>query len=310
MNCNVLNFKCEGFVKLELLKDSKIVRSLEFKNMILNSGLKQIASEANLNPFRYCIVGTGNSAESAEQTALDAKIASIYAAGLWDITNGRSSINQTEHYTALTVIYTSAIGAVVGNISEIGISNDNVGNNLLSRTRVKDSFGNPTSIPVAADEQLKVTYEFRLYQPLADFVNVGVNGYNVTIRSAKINSLGYNDWGFGSYSEVGQSFGFANVNSQTYYMQYSGDIGAVDANPAGTSTYGMSDFSCTYVSDGVADLKFTIPTTAGNFTPAGVRSIAFAAGPARFQAQFDPAIPKTADDRVILDFRIQISRKV
>ena len=81
-----------------------------------------------------------------------------------------------------SVLYTFALGAVVGNLTELGIassSNDLPSTKLHTRALFKDGAGDPTTVTVTALDQLVVTYVVQKSVPMAPVsssITADVNG--------------------------------------------------------------------------------------------------------------------------------------
>lgn len=98
-------------------------------------------------------VGTGTTERTRSDTSLgnethtggsaDAPVTGI-------ATNGDGTATHT-----FTRSLSFALGAVVGTFSEVGLKR---GSTLIAGQLIKDEFGNPTTVTVLADEQLKVEY--------------------------------------------------------------------------------------------------------------------------------------------------------
>lgn len=162
--------KLGGKYQLTVRRAGEIVQQTDwFDNLILDQGLNYLGLYSNgtlssASPFEYAHVGTGTSAASASQTQLDS-----YVAGVAYLSSSTSSSNSGAPLYARTVVqnYAFAQGAVVGNISEVGIGRTLVTGNLSSRARVVDGGGNPTTISITAIDQLTVSYALTITRNLA-----------------------------------------------------------------------------------------------------------------------------------------------
>lgn len=284
---------------LRRMKDGEVLQELEFSNLVLDGGLSMLAGTSAVYPWAFCRVGTGSSPESASQTALDSQAGSISGVSA-------RGLNTTDRYLYIRLTYTWGVGAVTGNLSEVGVGTAATGNTLFSRALIKDMMGAPTTITVLSDEQLQVVYELRLYQPAGDMFTGSVGGYACTMRA----SLDTSDtaWKFDGSASVLNAFGAQPLAS---YMYYDGVIGASSGSPSGASATLVASgasFTSTPVSPGVVDVFFRAPVGTANFA-GGVRSVKLNAGPGTFQCQFDPAIPKTNTDRLDLTFRFSVTRR-
>ena len=132
------------------------------KNLILDAGItRMLNGEA---PLSYIHVGSGSSQPNVGQVQLDANFANTRRGR--NIVHGYVSADDSESgkaygYSRLEVQFDK--GAAKGNISEIGVCDNDGGSPLWSRSLILDKSGNPTSITILDDEYLTVTYELRRY---------------------------------------------------------------------------------------------------------------------------------------------------
>lgn len=137
----------------------------EFDNLILDNGLNMIMGSANNSPygvFNDVFVGSGSTPAAVNQSAMVSLIAGQTADTPWS--NGFvAAVGEARTYGYSRLTKQFGQGAAAGNISEVGIGSSSA--NLFSRSLVKDSQGNPTTITVLADEYLTVVYELRRYPP-------------------------------------------------------------------------------------------------------------------------------------------------
>lgn len=154
-----------------------------FENLILETGLVGMG----LNHYcTTCVVGTGNAAPDTAQTSLQNLLASTTTV------NARQfgTNDGFPYYGWARRTYRFATGVATGVISEVGVGWSSVG--LFSRSLIKDSEGNPTSMVILSDETLDVTYELRLYANTTDQVSVRTIGgaeHTCTIRPAGLSSV-------------------------------------------------------------------------------------------------------------------------
>lgn len=190
-----IDIPCAGRFRAEVLRKGRVISDTGWiKNMILDSGLAFMAGGGVT--FGQCRVGTGNSPPAEGQTVLDNQIASV-ACG-----DGSAVIQTNPRRAVTTFVATFGVGAVVGNVAEVGMAPAATGS-LTTRALIRDAQGDPTTIAVLADEQLRITYQLINYIPENDVTgsfDVTVNGVtttvNYTIRVAGANSGGYGDgWG-------------------------------------------------------------------------------------------------------------------
>jgi len=220
MKCPTIETTLAGRYKLEIIKpDGTAELAVDwFDNLITNVGLDMLSGDIAeyQNPFQYCFVGTDNTPPSVLDTDLLGFVAqenSVTAAASYSI---------LPRYYSRVYTYTFDIGAVVGNMSEIGVGGLNLGTRrALSRALIKDGVGNPTTITVAADEALRVSYEIRFNIPTADYPFT-VDGYDFVVRVARAATADYIYGNYMRYATIG------------YPRAYDGAVGAtIDDEPAG-----------------------------------------------------------------------------
>lgn len=274
-----------------------------FPNLILNQGMDLLATSQNL--FDACQVGSGSAAPAVGQTALSARIAGSTQRVGATVTTASSA----PYYVAYTVTYRFDEGAAAGNISEVGVGTQATGTNLFSRSLIKDSTGNPTTITILPDESLDVLYQFRYYAPPVDVTGTVVATGNIG----------------GTYDFIMRA---ANVTSTNAAFGWTLP-GAQNAVPVNTSGFFATSENIAAITSGPAYSQAAItPPTAAAYTPGsfyidriitasaaqanisgGVRSFLLKLGIGTYQIQFDPNIPKTSADVIQLTLRLSWARR-
>ena len=163
-----LKSELEGIIKLEVIKEDGTLREADglnilFKNLITDAGLDYIKNNTPIEAAcAYCKVGTSSTLPTVSDTTLGAQTGSASSSG-----TSTNSVQYTTqpYYSNHQVVYTFAVGAVSGNLTEIGFFSADSGGTMWSRALIKDSGGNPTTLTLLATEQLKVTYTVRRYIP-------------------------------------------------------------------------------------------------------------------------------------------------
>lgn len=265
-----------------------IVFLKNFENLITDNGLNLLSTSTT--KWSYCSVGSGNSNPVDSNVQLDNFIASAFNP---IVTPG---IYTTERQSYIRFQYTFGVGAVVGNVSEVGVGPVAGGTNLFSRALVKDSGGNPVSISILADEQLIVTYEFLVSQPVTDFVS-NVDGYDIVLRASLVNG-GPGNWTMES-SSVARIYTdtFSTAIAQAFT---GGSLGDITSEPSGSPRNRSFAVLHTYVA-GSHQTSATITWSPGSFSGT-VNAFRFGAGIVGFwQLSVTPSIVKTVDDRIELD---------
>lgn len=290
----------EGFYTFEVVKTDCFGAPLEhtarkvaeFPNLITDLGLELMGQSANW--LDVCVVGTGNAAPDFEDTQLSNQV----GGPLSSTGTQHGNATGTPYYAWVRRTWTSAVGGVAGNITEIGVGFS--ATSLFSRALVVDGSGDPTAITVLPDEQLRVTYEHRYYPPLEDIngtfeLQGGLGGmYSFIGRACQV-TLNYATSGTG-WTALGSQ---ADSGSPTWARVYPGDIGLITGIPAGSS----QGLTLGGVTGSGLSRQFTVTAglAQGN-VPTGIRSIQKQMGMGCYQFQIDPPIPKTSSDTLALTF--------
>jgi hypothetical protein len=296
-----------GFIKVELIdsRTKQVRRKLEFRNLITDAGLNAIGSGTSVGSLvAYCGVGTNGTAPANGQTQLLAEVSPrINRAGTGDGTTGSGAAFAYWYYQR---VFNFLETEANGNLQEVGFFTAVSAGTMWARQLFKDGVGTPTVLTKTNTDQLRITYEFRVYPPTVDVTGVstisGVN-YNYTIRASNINNNLV--WG-------GSNGMLVNLGN---WAQYSGlvDIGDTNVLASTSGTPAASSW--------VADTSHTLAAyTTGTFQrdctnvwdPA-IANFAGGVGSARlwrmsgassFQQVWNPTkIPKDSTKRLTLLWR-------
>lgn len=272
----------------------------DFPNLILDSGLKRIAS--NLDSRGFVQLGTGTTAPAAGQTTLVNKTASINSSGPG---GGTSYVAGPPAYSQIILNYRSAIGGATGTFSEIGIGWADTGN-LLSRALILDGGGSPTTITVLGDEALDVFYTFRRYSMPADVTGTTVisgSSYDWTLRAADENAQAANYmlqgcWG----TPAARGYGSDAV------------LAPITSSPSSATSTGLTGMTVNYTAGNTysdASVAFGLTSNpSGGVKAASVGIAHVNSGLARggLQQVFTPAIPKNGTNILTLSYRQTLAR--
>ena len=254
-------------------------------NLVTNYGLDTIGNTSGATFAAYLRIGTGNTAAAYTDTQLVSQSASTSNnVATTSVNNGAAN-----YETAITVTYNFALGAVIGNMAEIGVGTASTGATLCSRALIVDNVGTPTTITVLVSEILQVIYRFTCYPNLVDStgsVTIGGVSYGYTSRQFSVSSaLAVNP-------QSGAFFG--SIFGPT---AYNGVISAyTGTGPAGASASFASGAMLAYTA-GNYYRDFTLSAALADANVAGgITAIKFALGSGGqvFQTQvgFGTAIPK------------------
>lgn len=224
-------------------------------NKIVNQGLDALGGlkpgsfgAVNLNQFLRggCAVGTGNTAPTATDTALLAPLAfTTTTNGAFDLVTVNSNV--APYSQTYSCVMQFGIGAVVGNIAEIGMllgrsdSSYTAGGALFCRALIQVG-GSPGTITLTSADQLIVTYQLQwiVVADMSGTINVTTDGVPVAVNwTARPCNMGS-----GSGSSLAQS----------YFTQIQNDVGSgaqagfwwtntayVAVTTTGTTTGGAND---------------------------------------------------------------------
>jgi hypothetical protein len=280
-----------------------------FKNLILDQGLDRVGVSGAVIP--YCQLGTGTNAPDVTQVGLTARVAGqLYSnSGSLPITVVNSG--SPDYKSIHTIPYSFAQGAVVGNISEIGVGWAASGNVLFSRALISDTNGNPTTITCTSIDQLTVYYKLT-FTP-----NTGVQTGTLDI-SGTTYSYSASMATAGSWMSVGNIL----VSGPLAYYEYGNPAYNSGWAPGTTTTLGPITSALTGVSHGwMYGTPVVSPYTLGTYYrdttyrlavgdhnyASGIGGFApdFAYQDMPFKYVFTPAIPK--DNTKTLDITVRIS---
>lgn len=285
-----MNFGMSGEYNIVVTKsDGTSSESGWFKNLILDQGLDRMGQNASV--IRYCQVGTGTTAPAVSQAGLATFLAGSPA--------GPSTVYPTSLGAAggwaqvRTFTFSFAQGAVVGNITEVGVGWADTGNALFSRALITDTNNNPVAMTLTSIDQLTIYYRITITPSLAvssGSVTIGstTHTYQASICAASYAySSGYlftiRDLYSGSNNQASGQFGASTITSLgpiTTNSPWSGTSGTFTTNVAAYSlgTYYRDTtlslgISAGNIAGGIGAISFTIddsfyPNVQYVFTPA------------------------------------------
>ena len=145
--------KISGSFEIKVFRDGAVIKRLgRNKNLILSS---QMASLGLLGTYLH--VGSGSTPPAFSDTSLVNWVAAKQSTGGWAEVS--SSLVGDNYEREDKLEHQFNVGAVIGNISELGLSlSISQATNLDTRALLKDDIGDPTTISVGASDQLVVTY--------------------------------------------------------------------------------------------------------------------------------------------------------
>lgn len=223
-------------------------------NLFTNLGMDQIGAGVAFGS--YLRIGTGSTAPANTDSSLVSQSASTSSIVAQTIVNNGSPNYETE----ATATFEFAMGAVVGNMAELGLAwSASAANNLATRALIVDGFGTPTTISVLVGEILQVVYRIKGYPILTDAtgtVTIGGVSYNYVARGSGVaNTIAI----YPQYAWLGSVYS-ANA--------YNGALGTLLTAPAGTST-GLTLGSFAAYTNGTYYRDFSLSANIANGNLAG-----------------------------------------
>lgn len=271
----------------------------ESPNMLLDGFFERFAS-GELGTNWYCFVGTGTGIVESQQSSLESAI------GQADnmILGAHVCSKELDDYV-LTQSATGewGIGAIVGNISEVGIEfGGNNPSTLDSRALITDAQGSPTTITVTSEDKLIVKYTLRYIIPTQQHVStVDFSGVSTTCTLEALNTLN-NYWNIRA--------AFADFKGE---CRYSSNQQIVNNPESSIGSASSSSVSVTYSrqQSGVRRASFFADTNALN-AEGGLEYVAFCNPNANFYIvlglHFSPKIPKDNTKTLTLNLDFTLTR--
>ena len=311
-----LKSELEGIIKLEVIREDGTLKeakglNVPFYNLITDAGLDSLGAGYFLSgdgggAFRYCRVGTSSTPPTVYDTTLGAQTGS---ASSTVTTTNSVQYTTTPYYSQHQAVYTFAVGAVSGNLTEIGFFTDDSGGTMWSRALIKDSGGNPTTLTLLTKEQLKVTYTVIRYIPtsLTGSFTLNTNGtpstINYNIIPANISNY-LSSWIQGKV--------VCNTGEKIYSYE-STTLGSITSYPSGTVRDANVTVSSYTAGSFVSNLTVNVSASGYNFTT-GIGSLAFfnsqeyGESYSGYQCSFSPKIMKTSSHTLAIDIRLSWGR--
>lgn len=168
-----------GKVKIQTIQPSsnKITGSYEFENIWTDFGLNRIGngnSSTNTSHPAYVFLGSGRHSEPFNSIRELAKAEQVIQGSGWGGSSSNSVwrdnrvITETHISSHASNIFTGSVLGKAWSLTELGLSNDSsiTYKTMDTYALVVDGNGNPSSIEVAADEAVIVTYTLYYKFPL------------------------------------------------------------------------------------------------------------------------------------------------
>lgn len=184
----------------------------------------------------YANIGTGTSELTRTSVGLGNRFSAISSGA--DVGRAGNEVDNGDGTSTLTLTRTMSfsLGATTGTFSEVGISTSSNGSGFIAGQLIKDEFGNPTTITVLSDEQLKVTYTLELTVPNAEQGAKLIGTGSVTTPEGPVNYSVYAQPYFADYPIGKASTATRNTTRGMIYVR-SAPTGNSQSYDVGTDSY-------------------------------------------------------------------------
>lgn len=304
-----LQFKVSGRYRLQVLSEQGEVKSDTdwFDNLITNQGLDYYGNlptnfDGSLFLNVRCAVGTSNTVPAFTDTSLGAQLGPSTGFNTGPTT---TFIAGPPDYISGLYTYTFPLGAIVGNIAEVGVGiivggSSSIPISVFSHALIQTG-GVPTTISVTSSDQLIVTFELRLY------LNTTDSSYSVTISSVNYSGTQrvsqYNNTS--TYS-LNTAVSFSNGLGGS--SVYNGAIGTITGTPSGLSTNLPNPTPATYTA-GTYFRSFTSSSSISQSNVSGgISAIVFSSSLGNNQLSVSPVLPKDNTKTMTLTYNVSWAR--
>jgi hypothetical protein len=308
-----VGFNVDGKYKLVVRKaDGSIKEETDwFDNLITGAGINWLFTATTYSAWRG-VAGAGNATPVLSDTTLQSYLG---ACTTKFADSGTYQATTAPYWVRRTITFRGALGAVVGNVSEVGVAmsgSPTASTTLFSRALVVDSNGNPTSVAVAADEQLDIVWQFTVYMsPSSGTFNQMIDGVSTPFNYA-IDALGLGiDTTNGGWASMSSSYDtlypLANGGNTNVNIEEGNTLSSVTRVVGGGQSISM-ETDGTYISNSYnRNYKVTCSLNQANFAT-GIGWIAIPMNFFKFQIAFTSTkVLKTSSKTYTFNFNVAIS---
>lgn len=330
-----------GLVEIELIEAAtgRVKEYHKFPNIFLTAGMDglfvdsvEIANSTFDSMMDNLFVGTGSTVPDPSDISLEAPIDNTTSNGGFGNVSGYvtgsgggpDNLGNPYHFIRKTRVFIES-EAIDPALSELGWkATATTPDFQFTRALFKDNGGSPITINKTSEDQLRVTYEIRLYPPTAQFSGSFVMGdseisHSWTASATDIDQT--NTWGYdsdGIFRNFGKWRPFTLGDEITAYP-----TATIPANPTGTvSQWGWfgpdqqsTNFSrslFTYQSGSLEQARESTFDTARLNFDGGIEGMAIAwpVSAPQFAFKFNPAIQKTDLQKLTMVFTLSATASV
>lgn len=158
-----------------LTHDGFLKNEYTFDNLITDTGLNQIGAEGLL--FQFCHLSTSTATPAVTDSTMGGT--TVRTSSISPIFTNSCTVGASPDYERTLVLgYRFNAGTATGTWASIGIGYNNADSGIVTKTRIRDAGGTPTTITVLAGEILDVSYELHAKT-------------NVSLGSGTVSGVGY-----------------------------------------------------------------------------------------------------------------------
>ncbi len=277
----------------------------EFKNLIVDQGMDRFGNNAGSGWGIYAFAGSGNATPANGNTTMQSFLGETNDV----VSDQAESTYTTPRYVVHKRIYAFAIGAVVGNVAEVGVGwkPDASTRLIFSRALTVDGGGTPTTITVLSTDQFVLTYRLYVKVPDADVPFTYTDGATTyTVNARPLFAAAAN-----GYANLGGGFWGASSSLTDAAIKETDILPAIDGTWSTSGQFSSASYTPpAYINGSFKQtLQAVFAGSGGNFAT-GVGSVRFYTrdGAGRWMFNFSPKIPKVAGQSLILTFELTWAR--
>jgi hypothetical protein len=256
----------EGWFTVELIdaKTKRVKRKLRFKNTITDAGMNGIGNGTSIGTLLTSLaVGTGSTAPAVGQTSLVSEIDRTNSTGgTSDVYNSGSGF--AYWYGQRVRLFVEA--EANGNLTELGFfsSTTDLSGTMFNRQLFKDDLGNAVTITKTSGEQLKVTFEWRVYMDQsANAQTISISGVSTDLSHRAYDVDSSSAWG----STFLQNFGVFTGGNSVGYAWESQTMPSTTALQTGSPVLASSSTVQAYTNGNFyRDIEYKWEPAVANFT--------------------------------------------
>lgn len=259
-----MNFSVGGIFKVWKGLPGQLKFFGEFHNHVTDYGMNILASKALKDAITKVHVGSGSTAPTNSDTALESEVASTTT------TTINTQVNSSGGgYVGWKRKFSFSAGAAEGTLTELGLSD---GTSLFNRQLFTDYAGNITSIVVGASDVLEILCEVRIYGPSTGYNKSSNDNFTINSESYTNNFGAYSYWYSGHRDDGYIPYRPFNYLNSTSWWSLGASTNNYSSGYSGTSfplCLPDSVSMNTYVEDSF-QLNFTLTWNAGTYTSGNV----------------------------------------